>query len=217
MSQHQKDFFSLADRLVMQLDQAVRTLVPGSSTPTRPSPAADVAEADLTDGERKLAAGLMRVNHTGEVCAQALYQGQALTARLPDVRGAMEEAAREEIDHLAWCEQRLEELDSRPSLLNPAFYAMSFGLGATAGLVGDKWSLGFVGETERQVCEHLEDHLQRLPKEDHKSRVVLAQMVVDEKKHGDSAMAAGGAELPLPVRTGMKLMASVMKTLTPRI
>lgn len=218
MSQHQvDDHFSLADRLILQLDQAMRTLVPGASTAERPSPATGVDEAELTDSERKLAAGLMRVNHTGEVCAQALYQGQALTAKLPDIRESMEHAAREEVDHLAWCENRLKELDSRPSLLNPAFYAMSFGVGATAGLVGDRWSLGFVGETERQVCEHLEDHLQRLPKGDHRSRVVLTQMVVDEKKHGDSAMAAGGAELPLPVRTGMKLMASVMKTLTRRI
>lgn len=218
MSQHQfDDHFSLADRLILQLDQAMRTLVPGASTAERRSPAADVDEAELTDSERKLAAGLMRVNHTGEVCAQALYQGQALTAKLPDIRESMEQAAREEVDHLAWCEARLQELESRPSVLNPAFYAMSFGVGATAGLVGDRWSLGFVGETERQVCAHLEDHLQRLPKDDHKSRVVLAQMVVDEKKHGDSAMAAGGAQLPLPVRTGMKLMASVMKTLTRRI
>lgn len=217
MSKQQSGHFSLADRLVLQLDQAMRTLVPGSSTAERRSPAADVSEAELSDSERKLAAGLMRINHTGEVCAQALYQGQALTAKLPDVRETMEQSAREEVDHLAWCETRLQELDSRPSLLNPAFYAMSFGLGAAAGLVGDRWSLGFVGETEKQVCEHLEDHLQRLPEHDHKSRVVLAQMVVDEKKHGDSAMAAGGAELPLPVRTGMKAMASVMKTLTRRI
>ena len=159
----------------------------------------------------------MRINHTGEVCAQALYQGQALTAKLPDVRETMNHAAREEIDHLAWCETRLTELDSRPSLLNPAFYAMSYAVGATAGLIGDKWSLGFVGETEKQVCEHLEDHLQQLPANDHKSRAILQQMVADEKKHGDSAMAAGGAELPFPVRTGMKLMAGVMKTLTRRI
>ena len=209
--------YSLFDRLLSQSEQAMRTLVPGAAQAGRPSPAQHLRADAVTEEQRRHIAGLMRINHTGEVCAQALYQGQALTAKLPDVRETMEQSAREEIDHLAWCETRLEELDSRPSVLNPAFYAMSFGLGASAGLIGDRWSLGFVGETEKQVCEHLEEHLQRLPKDDHKSRVVLSQMVVDEKKHGDSAMAAGGADLPFPVRTGMKLMASVMKTLTRRI
>jgi len=209
--------FSLADRLVLQLDQALHTLIPGSSTASRRTPAASLAESDLSEAERKHAAALMRINHTGEVCAQALYQGQALTAKLPDVRDTMDQAAREEVDHLAWCETRLQELDSRPSLLNPAFYAMSFGMGALAGLVGDKWSLGFVGETEKQVCDHLEDHLDKLPVTDQKSKAILAQMIVDEKNHGDAAMAAGGAELPLPVRTGMKVMAGVMKTLTYRV
>ena len=209
--------FSLADRLILQLDQALHTLIPGSSTAARHTPAAAVQEADLSDQERQQAAALMRINHTGEVCAQALYQGQALTARLPDVRTSMDHAAREEVDHLAWCETRLQELDSRPSLLNPVWYAMSFGMGATAGLIGDKWSLGFVGETERQVCEHLEEHLDRLPGDDQKSRAVLTQMIVDERTHGEAAMAAGGAELPFPVRAGMKLMAGVMKTLTYRI
>lgn len=209
--------FTLADRLVLQLDQALHTLIPGSSTASRHTPAATVDEAELTDSERQQAAALMRINHTGEVCAQALYQGQALTARLPDIRSGMDAAAREEVDHLAWCETRLQELDSRTSLLNPLWYAMSFGMGATAGLVGDKWSLGFVGETERQVCDHLEEHLERLPPQDQKSRAVLTQMIMDERSHGDAAMAAGGAELPLPIRTGMKLMAGVMKTLTYRI
>lgn len=209
--------FNLADRLVLQLDQALHTLIPGGSTATRHTPATTVDEAELSEPERQQAAALMRINHTGEVCAQALYQGQALTARLPDVRASMDQAAREEVDHLAWCETRLQELDSRTSLLNPIWYAMSFGMGATAGLVGDKWSLGFVGETERQVCEHLEDHLERLPANDQKSRAVLTQMIVDERTHGEAAMAAGGAELPLPVKAGMKLMAGVMKTLTQRI
>lgn len=209
--------FSLADRLVLQLDQALHTLIPGSSAAARHTPAAVVDDADLSEPERQQAAALMRINHTGEVCAQALYQGQALTARLPDVRASMDHAAREEIDHLAWCETRLQELDSRTSVLNPLWYAMSFGMGATAGLIGDKWSLGFVGETERQVCEHLEDHLEKLPVNDQKSRAVLTQMIVDERTHGDAAMAAGGAELPLPVKAGMKLMAGVMKTLTYRI
>lgn len=217
MDKEQNTFsFSLADRLILQLDQALHTLVPGSSTASRRTPAATINDTELTDSERSHAASLMRINHTGEVCAQALYQGQALTARLPDVRESMDQAAREEIDHLSWCETRLQELDSRPSVLNPAFYALSFGVGAVAGLVGDKWSLGFVGETEKQVCEHLQDHLDKLPADDQKSKAILSQMIIDEKTHGDAAMAAGGAELPLPIKAGMKLMAGVMKTLTYR-
>lgn len=212
-----RDHYSLADRLILQLDQALHTLVPGSSHAQRNSPGAGAGDGMLSEAERLLAAGLMRINHTGEVCAQALYQGQSLTARLPDVRDSMNHAAAEEVDHLAWCETRLKELDSRPSLLNPAFYALSFGLGAVAGAVGDKWSLGFVGETEKQVCEHLQDHLQQLPAHDQKSRAIIQQMIIDEQKHGDSAMAAGGADLPLPITAGMKLMAGVMKTLTKRV
>jgi ubiquinone biosynthesis monooxygenase Coq7 len=212
-----RDHFSLADRLILQLDQALHTLIPGSSHAQRGSPAAKTEEGELSEAERLLAAGLMRINHTGEVCAQALYQGQSLSARLPDVRDSMNHAAAEEVDHLAWCEIRLKELDSRPSLLNPAFYALSFGLGAVAGAVGDKWSLGFVGETEKQVCEHLQDHLQQLPAHDQKSRAIIQQMIIDEQKHGDSAMAAGGADLPLPITAGMKLMAGVMKALTKRV
>lgn len=199
------------DQLILQFDQALRTLVPGSSTAKRLSPAAKIPEPELDASERQKAAGLMRINHTGEVCAQALYQGQALTAKLPDIRQAMEEAAQEEVDHLAWCEQRLQDLDSRASLLNPAWYAMSFGLGAAAGLAGDKWSLGFVAETEEQVCEHLKDHLERLPEKDAKSQAVLKQMLVDEKIHGDTARQAGGAALPLPVKLGMQLLSVVMK------
>ena len=199
------------DQLIVQFDQALRTLIPGSSTARRVSPAVNVPEAELDASERKRAAGLMRINHTGEVCAQALYQGQALTAKLPDIRQAMEEAAQEEVDHLAWCEQRLQELDSRASLLNPAWYAMSFGLGAAAGLAGDKWSLGFVAETEEQVCEHLKEHLERLPANDEKSKAVLQQMLVDEKVHGDTARQAGGATLSLPVKLGMQMLSVVMK------
>ena len=199
------------DQLIIQFDQALRTLVPGSSTAKRASPAARMPEAELDASERSRAAGLMRINHTGEVCAQALYQGQALTAKLPDIRQAMEEAAQEEVDHLAWCEQRLQDLDSRASMFNPAWYAMSFGLGAAAGLAGDKWSLGFVAETEEQVCEHLKDHLERLPANDARSKAVLQQMLVDEKIHGDTARHAGGAALPLPVKLGMQLLSVVMK------
>lgn len=205
------------DRLIIQFDQALRTLVPGSSTARRPSPGSAIMEHELDDAEREHAAALMRINHTGEVCAQALYQGQALTARLPAVREAMEHAAQEETDHLAWCEQRLEELDSHTSYLSPAWYAMSFGLGAIAGLVGDKWSLGFVAETEQQVCDHLRDHLEQLPQHDGKSHAVLSQMLVDEKAHGDSARLAGGVELPLPIKLGMSLMSVVMKKSAYRI
>lgn len=205
------------DRLVVQFDQALRTLTPGASQPRRQSPGVAQAQAELTDAERRHAAGLMRINHTGEVCAQALYQGQALTARLGDVRAAMEAAAGEEVDHLAWCEKRLQELDSHASLLNPLWYAMSFGLGAAAGIAGDRWSLGFVAETEQQVCEHLEDHLRKLPQPDQRSRAILEQMIVDERKHGETARYAGGAELPLPVRKAMGLMSAIMKQTVYRV
>jgi ubiquinone biosynthesis monooxygenase Coq7 len=191
------------DALILQLDQALRTLVPGSSSARRVTPAANIAETTLSPQEREHAAGLMRINHTGEVCAQALYQGQALTAKLPDIRAAMEAAAQEEVDHLAWCEQRLRELDSRSSYLNPLWYAMSFGLGAAAGMAGDRWSLGFVAETD--------EPLERLPPNDAKSQAVLRQMLVDENIHGETARKAGGAELPMPIQLGMKLLASVMK------
>lgn len=199
------------DQLIVQFDQALRTLIPGSSTAKRASPAMRIPEAELDASERRRAAGLMRINHTGEVCAQALYQGQALTAKLPDIRQSMEEAAQEEVDHLAWCEQRLQDLDSRASVFNPAWYAMSFGLGAAAGLAGDKWSLGFVAETEEQVCEHLKDHLERLPANDARSKAVLQQMLVDEKIHGDTARQAGGVALPLPIKLGMQMLSVVMK------
>ena len=205
------------DHLLLQFDQALRTLVPGSSAAQRPNPAEQESDAELTDHERRHAAALMRINHTGEVCAQALYQGQALTARLAEIRDSMTQAAAEEVDHLAWCEQRLTELDSRTSLLNPLWYAMSYGLGAAAGLAGDRWSLGFVAETEQQVCEHLQDHLQKLPAQDSKSRLILEQMLVDEKKHGDSARQAGAAPLPLPVQKLMTVTAELMKQTVYRI
>ena len=205
------------DNLIAQLDQALKTLVPGSVHAQRANPAAAAATTELDAGEQKHAAGLMRINHTGEVCAQALYQGQALTARLPNVRDSMNQAAAEEVDHLGWCEDRLVELDSRPSLLNPVWYGLSFGLGALAGLAGDRWSLGFVAETERQVCNHLQDHLARLPAQDRKSAAILSQMLVDEGKHAVNAEAAGAAELPGPVKTAMTLMAAVMKQTTYRI
>ena len=209
--------YSFLDRCLIQFDQALRTCVPGSSVAQRISPATPIPSIELADAERKRAAGLMRINHTGEVCAQALYQGQAATARLGEVRESMQQAASEEVDHLAWCEERLQQLDSHPSVLNPAFYALSFGLGAVAGIAGDKWSLGFVAETEHQVCKHLEDHLQKLPVADDKSRAILAQMLTDEQHHGASARAAGGADLPQPVRQVMNLMSTVMKKAAYRI
>ena len=205
------------DSCLVQFDQAVRTCVPGSTVAQRPSPASSLEQPELTASERRHAAGLMRINHTGEVCAQALYAGQASTANLEQVRESMEEAAAEERDHLAWCEARLSELQSRPSLLNPLWYAMSFGLGAAAGLAGDKWSLGFVAETEKQVVEHLEAHLKKLPDEDHRSKAVLAQMILDERHHGESAEQAGGAPLPLPVKQAMLGMSQLMKRTTYRV
>jgi ubiquinone biosynthesis monooxygenase Coq7 len=205
------------DRLILNLDQALRTLVPGSTQASRQNPADGTAAAELDTDASRHAAGLMRINHTGEVCAQALYQGQALTAKLPAVRSSMEQAAIEETDHLNWCESRLEELGSRPSLLNPLWYGMSFGIGAIAGLAGDKWSLGFVAETEKQVCKHLDEHLDKLPQEDQRSRSILAQMKIDEGKHATTALEAGGAELPQPVKQAMTLMADVMKAAVYRI
>ena len=213
----QNSLLSGLDHLIVQFDQALRTLNSRATTAHRPSPAAGMPEHTLEDTERQHAAALMRINHTGEVCAQALYQGQALTAKLPGVRAAMENAANEEGDHLAWCETRLHELESRSSYVNPAWYAMSFGLGALAGLAGDRWSLGFVAETEEQVCEHLQDHLQQLPAHDSKSRAMLARMLIDEKQHGEQARQAGGSELPLPIKAGMGIMSMVMKKVSYRI
>ena len=205
---------STIDQLLIQFDQALRTCVPGTTRANRESPAANADEIELSNLEKQHAAGLMRINHTGEVCAQALYQGQATTALLGEVRKSMEQAAEEEVDHLAWCEQRLTELDSRPSVLNFLWYTLSFGLGAAAGLAGDKWSLGFVAETEHQVCEHLEDHLSKLPKQDNKSRAILEQMIADEKHHEETARQAGGLEPPIAIRQAMNAMSQLMKKTT---
>lgn len=201
---------SLADRLLTQMDRAVRTLAPGKVTHTRPSPSRQLPEANLSEAERKHAAGLMRVNHSGEVCAQALYQGQALTAKLPAVRDEMRRAAEEEVDHLAWCQERIEALGSHPSVFNPLWYGLSFGVGAVAGLVGDKVSLGFVAATEEQVCQHLESHLQSLPAEDVRSRAVVNQMLDDEAKHAHTALEAGGMRFPAPVKGAMTLISKAM-------
>ncbi|HHM04556.1 MAG TPA: 2-polyprenyl-3-methyl-6-methoxy-1,4-benzoquinone monooxygenase [Gammaproteobacteria bacterium] len=198
------------DRLVINVDRALRTVFGRPQTTERPDPAATKPEPELSATARKTAASLMRVNHTGEVCAQALYQGQALTAKLPDVREKMERAALEENDHLDWCERRIRQLNSHTSYLNPLWYGGSFAIGALAGLAGDKWSLGFVVETERQVVKHLDGHLARLPEQDQKSRAVLEQMREDELRHATTALAAGGAALPAPIKTLMTLTSKVM-------
>jgi ubiquinone biosynthesis monooxygenase Coq7 len=202
--------YSPVDRLFLQADAALRTLLPFSGQPSRPSPAIVQADSELDEPTARHVAGLMRINHTGEVCAQALYQGQALTAKLPDVRVAMEHAADEEIDHLAWCEQRIRQLGSHPSVLNPLFYGLSFGVGAVAGLISDKVSLGFVAATEDQVVKHLDDHLQQLPANDDKSRAILEQMRLDEERHATSALEAGGLRFPAPLKFGMTLLSKVM-------
>jgi ubiquinone biosynthesis monooxygenase Coq7 len=198
------------DQLIAGADRALRTVFAGSTASGRENPAGEIAETVHDESERRHVAGLMRVNHAGEIAAQGLYQGQAATARLDSVRAAMDTAAEEENDHLAWCEQRLAELGSRPSILNPLWYAGSFVIGATAGVIGDKWSLGFVAETERQVVRHLESHLDRLPSDDGRSRAIVEQMKVDEEQHGSTAEEAGGARLPAPVRSLMTVVSRVM-------
>lgn len=197
------------DELIVAFDKGLRTVF-GPAQSLRPTPGEKLPEGGLTAEEKSHAAALMRVNHTGEICAQALYQGQALTARDSGARAALEQAAREETEHLAWTERRIEELGGRKSFLNPAWYAGSFALGALAGLAGDRWNLGFLAETERQVVKHLEGHLQRLPAEDRKSRAVVEQMREDESRHGTSAMQHGGAELPEPAKAAMRLSSKVM-------
>jgi ubiquinone biosynthesis monooxygenase Coq7 len=199
-----------ADHLVSNLDQALRTLFGQPKITERANPAAGLAETELDDAARQHTARLMRINHTGEVCAQGLYQGQALTARREDVRDSMERSAAEENDHLDWCEQRLTELGDRTSLLNPLFYLGSFAMGAAAGLAGDKWSLGFVGETERQVEGHLDSHLAQVAEQDQRTRAILEQMKADEIEHGNKAMAHGGAQLPAPIRKAMTLTSKIM-------
>lgn len=209
--------YSPIDRLLMQADAAMRTLIPNSSHASRPSPAVVEPKSTLDAEQTRHIAGLMRINHTGEVCAQALYQGQALTAQLPDIREKMEQAAEEEIDHLVWCEQRIRELGSHTSVLNPLFYGLSFAIGATAGAISDKVSLGFVAATEDQVCKHLDEHLQQIPETDRKSRAILEQMRIDEEEHATSALDAGGYRFPTPIKFGMSLMAKVMTSSTYRI
>jgi len=200
------------DQILTQADHALRTIFGQPPITERTNPAVDFENEPLTESQRKQAAGLMRVNHSGEVSAQALYQGQALTAKLENVRDSMTRAAMEENDHLAWTEQRIQELNSHKSLLNPLWYSGSFAIGALAGALGDRWSLGFVAETEHQVIRHLEDHLQRLPEGDRKSRAVLEQMKLDEAHHATVALENGGADLPWPVKKLMAAMSKVMTT-----
>ena len=207
---------NLPDGLITGFDRALRT-VAGVHGAGRASPAAGIAEGALDDVARADAAALMRVNHVGEVCAQALYQGQALTAREPHNRRALAKAALEEQDHLAWSAERIHELGGRASLLNPLWYAGAFALGAAAGALGDRWSLAFVAETERQVEAHLSGHLERLSPEDRKTRAVVEAMREDEIRHRESAIALGAAELPEPARLGMRAMAKVMTTVAYRI
>ncbi|MES2819486.1 MAG: 2-polyprenyl-3-methyl-6-methoxy-1,4-benzoquinone monooxygenase [Pseudomonadota bacterium] len=209
--------YSPVDRLLLQADAALRTLLPFSGQPQRPSPAILQPEGELNPADTRHVAGLMRINHTGEVCAQALYQGQALTAKLPQVRAAMEHAADEEIDHLAWCEQRIHQLGSHTSVLNPLFYGLSFGVGAVAGLISDKVSLGFVAATEDQVGRHLDEHLNQLPAADEKTRAILEQMRRDEQQHAATALEAGGFRFPAPITFGMRLLSKVMTKSTYRI
>lgn len=204
------------DFLINPLDSALRTLfAPAQSE--RPVPGDTLSEAELSDDEKKLAAALMRVNHCGEICAQALYQGQGLTARNSEVKHDLAQAAREETEHLAWTEQRIRELGGRKSVLNPLWYGGSFLIGAVAGALGDRWNLGFLAETERQVEQHLKGHLGRLPAQDLRSRAIVDQMKRDEMRHAVTAVAHGGSDLPLPVRAVMKLTAKVMTTTAHRI
>jgi ubiquinone biosynthesis monooxygenase Coq7 len=197
------------DRLIISFDRGMRTLF-GSAASARPVPGQDIPDLELDAVQRRHAAALMRVNHTGEVCAQALYQGQALTARGANARTALEHAAREETEHLAWTEHRIDELSGRKSLLNPVFYAGSFAIGAAAGLLGDRWNLGFLAETERQVVAHLDEHLEKLPSDDQRSRAIVAEMRMDEARHATTALEHGGAELPPPARALMRIASAVM-------
>ncbi len=201
------------DSLIVNFDRALRTLC-ARATSLRALPGGGLEETRLDEQDKRNAAALMRVNHAGEICAQALYHGQAMTARNQAVRQALEHAAAQETEHLAWTAQRIDELGGRVSLLNPLLYAGSFSIGAISGLFGDKWNLGFLAETEKQVERHLDDHLGRLPEEDRKSRAIVAQMKEDEAEHARSALAHGGAELPAPARQAMRAASRVMTNAT---
>lgn len=206
----------MIDRVIVHFDRALRTVfAPARSV--RPVPGAELAEAPLGDEERRHVAALMRVNHCGEVCAQALYAGQAMMSRDPALRGELERASNEEVEHLAWTERRIEELGGRKSLLNPLWYGVSLALGLAAGAIGERWNLGFLAETERQVEAHLSGHLERLPAQDRKSREIIDQMKLDEARHADLAVGLGAHELPRPIRGAMKLMARLMTSTAYRV
>lgn len=204
------------DALILEFDRALRTLA-ASATTVRPVPGKDIPDCALDAEERRHVVGLMRVNHCGEVCAQALYQGQALTSRDSEVRDALRKAADEETEHLAWTERRIAELGGRTSVLNPLWYLGSLSIGVAAGLFGDKWNLGFLAETERQVEAHLDSHLALLPESDAKSRAIVEQMRLDEINHAEMAVRYGAADLPQPVRLGMRTTAKVMTGLSYRV
>ena len=197
------------DKFITGFDKGLRTLFAPAQT-LRPMPGDRLSDEALDETQRRASASLMRVNHSGEVCAQALYQGQALTAREPSAKQALAQAAQEETEHLAWTERRIAELGGSKSVLNPLFYAGSFAIGAVSGMLGDKWNLGFLAETERQVVHHLEGHLERLPVEDQKSRAIIEQMRDDEARHATSALEHGAAEMPAPVKAAMKASSKMM-------
>lgn len=205
------------DRLLAGVNNALRTVTAPAGQSPRANPAGDVEEGVLDQEQRAHAAGLMRVNHAGEVAAQGLYQGHAVVARDPDIEDQMQKAADEEFDHLAWCEQRLDELGEQPSHLSPVWYAGAFTIGALSGALGDKWSLGFIAETERQVCDHLESHLDKLPADDARSRAIVSTMRDEEAEHGENAVAAGAADLPKALKKLMQATAKVMTTTAYRL
>ncbi|MGV8935229.1 MAG: 2-polyprenyl-3-methyl-6-methoxy-1,4-benzoquinone monooxygenase [Gallionellaceae bacterium] len=197
------------DKIIVEFDKGLRTLFSQAHS-VRVHPDTGIPESELSDSEKQTAVSLMRVNHCGEICAQALYQGQALTARGEQVQRELAAAAREETEHLAWTAKRVHDLGGHVSVLNPVWYASSLAIGAVAGLLGDKWNLGFLAETERQVGEHLQSHLSKLPLQDDKSRAVVKQMYADETRHAEMAAGLGGAELPLPIKLAMRLSSKVM-------
>ena len=202
--------FSPADTFITHADRVLRTLAGHAKTTGRENPADAIDDHELNDDEAKLSAQLMRVNHAGEVAAQALYQGQSLTARNKNVQAKLTQAAEEENDHLTWCRKRINQLGEQTSILDPAWYLGSLAIGATAGLAGDKWNLGFLAETEKQVVQHIESHLDKLPDTDLKTRAILEQMHEDENQHASSAIEQGGVELPEPIKHGMRFVSKIM-------
>lgn len=205
------------DRILAGIGNALRTVAAPAGLSPRANPAADIDEGSLSPAQTAHAAGLMRVNHAGEVAAQGLYQGHAIVARSREIGAKMQQAADEEFDHLAWCEQRLDELGEKPSKLSPLWYAGALAMGALSGAIGDKWSLGFIAETERQVCDHLDSHLHKLPAVDARSRAIVTTMRDEEAEHGENAVAAGAAELPPAIKLLMRATAKLMTSTAYRL